>query len=346
MSAPLRVAVIGDHFMRPDFFEAALAAAGEGAFRVRSLELNWPNTPMVHGYGDDTMDGLKEYLGDPAEIVDFIGDAQVCITHLAPLTSAMLDRLPALRLIGVSRGGPVNINVAAARARGIQVVNAPGRNASAVAEFTIGAILAETRRMTRGHMALCQGDWRGDLYRADITGRELSEMTVGLIGYGAIGSRLPPLLKPFGCRILACDPYVAMPAADGVEQTHLDDLLRRSDVVSLHARVTEETRGFLAAEQFARMRDGAFFINTARGPMVDYDALFAALASRKLGGAMLDTFAIEPPPRDWPLLGLDNVTLTPHIAGASVYTIRNAAAMIAGDVARYVRGQALYHAIS
>ncbi len=346
MSARIDIAVVGDHFMRPDFFKAALTDVGDERFRVRCLELDWPDVPMVHGYRDDTMEGLKEYLGDPDELVSFIGDASVCITHLAPITSGMLDRLPALRLIGVSRGGPVNINVAAARERGVQVVNAPGRNASAVAEFTVGAILAETRHMTRGHMALSRGHWRGDLYRADVAGRELREMTVGLIGYGAVGSRVPPLLNPFGCRLLACDPYVDIPAGDGVEQVGMDDLLRRCDVVSLHARVTDETRGFLGAEQFDRMRDGAFFINTARGPMVDYDALYAALVSGKLTGAMLDTFSVEPPPEAWGLLKLGNVTLTPHIAGASVYTIRNAAAMIAADVGRHFRGQPLLHPIS
>ena len=131
----------------------------------------------------------------------------------------MLDRLPGLKLIAVSRGGPVNIDMAAARERGVLVVNTPGRNASAVAEFTIAAILAETRLIRAGHEALRQGVWRGDLYRADLTGTELSELTVGLIGYGLIGTRVVKLLKPFGCRILVADPYVPLSPediADGV----------------------------------------------------------------------------------------------------------------------------------
>ncbi|MEM7025751.1 MAG: NAD(P)-dependent oxidoreductase, partial [Pseudomonadota bacterium] len=220
------------------------------------------------------------------------------------------------------------------------------RNASAVAEFTIGAILAETRLIRAGHEALRQGTWRGELYRADMTGEELSAMTVGIIGYGHIGTRVVRLLKPFGCRILVDDPYVELSPediADGVVATDLDGLLAESDVVSLHARVTEETRGFLDANAFSRMRRGAYFINTARGPMVNYQALYEALAGGHLRGAMLETFWQEPVPPDAPLLRLPNVTLTPHIAGASVTTVRIAASMIAEEVRRYIAGAPPLH---
>ena len=336
------IAIIGDRFMLPDAFATALRKAIGQEASLRTMELPWPDEPMVHGYAGSGLDGLKEYQGDPEAIVEFIGGAPVLVTHLAPITGVMLDRLPGLKLIAVSRGGPVNIDVAAARERGVKLVNTPGRNASAVAEFTIAAILAETRLIRAGHEALRQGEWRGDLYRADLTGTELSELTVGLIGYGEIGTRVVPLLKPFGCRILVCDPYKelsARDAADGVVMTDLDSLLAESDVVSLHARVTEETRGFLAAPQFARMKQGAYFINTARGPMVNYDDLYQALSSRHLRGAMLETFWQEPTPPDAPLLRLDNVTLTPHIAGASTTTVRIAARMVAEEVRRWLAGE-------
>jgi D-3-phosphoglycerate dehydrogenase len=148
--------------------------------------------------------------------VGFVDEAEVLVTQLAPVSAEMLDRMPWLKLIAVSRGGPVSIDIAAARQRGVRVCNAPGRNASAVAEFTIGAILVETRLIRSGHEALRKGVWRGDLYRADRTGRELSEMAVGLIGYGQVGMRVVKLLKPFGCRILVNDPYVQLS-----EQDHL-----------------------------------------------------------------------------------------------------------------------------
>jgi D-3-phosphoglycerate dehydrogenase len=336
------IAIIGDRFMLSDAFATALRTVVGQEATLRSMELPWPDAPMVHGYAGTGLDGLKEYQGDPDAIVEFIGDASVLVTHLAPITGAMLDRMPGLKLIAVSRGGPVNIDIAAVRERGVKLVNTPGRNASAVAEFTIAAILVETRLIRAGHEALRQGNWRGDLYRANLTGTELSELTVGLIGYGEIGTRVVPLLKPFGCRILVCDPYKelsAQDAADGVVMTDLDSLLAEADVVSLHARVTEETRGFLAAPQFARMKQGAYFINTARGPMVNYEDLYLALRSRNLRGAMLETFWQEPTPPDAPLLRLDNVTLTPHIAGASTTTVRIAARMVAEEVRRWLAGE-------
>jgi D-3-phosphoglycerate dehydrogenase len=223
----------------------------------------------------------------------------------------------------------------------VLVCNAPGRNASAVAEFTVGAILVETRMIRAGHEALRNGVWRGDLYRADRAARELSEMTVGLIGYGAVGTRVVRLLKPFGCRILVNDPYAQLTEQDrldDVKQVSLETLLKQSDVVSLHARVTPETIKLIGPKQFAAMKRGAYFINTARGVLADPDALYDALACGHLGGAMLDTFVIEPLPADAPLLQLPNVTLTPHIAGASVKTVTIAAQAAAEEVRRHLRG--------
>ncbi len=334
-----RVSIIGDRFMAPRVFEAALPEVG---LDCRLHALAWPDEPFVNACDEGELAGLKEFMGAPEEIAAMIGDAEVLVTHLAPVSASILERCPNLRLVAVSRGGPVNIDRAACAARGVQVVNAPGRNASAVAEFTIGAILMETRLMRAGHEALRQGIWRGDLYRADLTGPELSELTVGLIGYGQIGTRVVKLLRPFGCRILVADPSKALDADDaahGVVMTDLSDLLARSDVVSLHARVTDETRGFLAAPQFAAMKAGSWFINTARGPMVNYDDLCLALRSGHLRGAMLETFWQEPPPPDSPILKLPNVTLTPHIAGASTTTVRIAAAMVAEEIRRWRAGE-------
>lgn len=336
------ISIIGDRFMMPDAFSEAIEKACGGGHRIRSLEFPWPDKPMEHGYAKAGMDGLKEYMGDPDEVVDFIGESEIFVTHLAPLSDGMMARLPNLKFVAVSRGGPVNIDMAAARKRNIRVVNVPGRNASAVAEFTIGAILAETRLIRAGHESLRQGEWRGDLYRADRTGRELNEMTVGVIGYGNIGTRVVPLLRAFGSRILVADPYVQLSAEDlkaGVEQVSFETLLAESDVVTLHARVTPETTKFINADAFALMKPGSLFVNTARGPMVDYDALYQALESGHLGGAMLETFAIEPPPEDWPLLKLPNVTLTPHIAGASVRTVTYAAEQAAEEVRRFLNGK-------
>ncbi len=333
------IAIIGDHFMLPEVFEEKLQVACGSLITTKIRKDNWPDEPMEHGYGVAGMEGLKEYFGRANEVIDFVGDAEILVTHLAPMSCGMFERLPNLKMIAVSRGGPVNIDMPAAREHGVLVVNTPGRNASAVAEFTIGAILTETRKIREGHEALRTGIWRGDLYRADVTGRELSELTVGVIGYGNIGTKVVRLLCAFGCRILIHDPYVSpdpRDAAAGVESVSLDKLLADSDVVSLHARVSEETYHIMNAESFAKMKSDALFVNTARGPLCDYDALYDALTEGSLGGAMLETFAVEPTPVDWPLLQLKNVTLTPHIAGASIRTITFAAEQAAEEVRRFL----------
>ncbi len=337
-----RIAIIGDRFMLSDMFEDALRDACGDGITCTKLDLPWPDEPMEHGYAAPGMDGLKEYMGTPDQVIGHVGDAPVLVTHLAPLSAAMVAAMPALKLVAVSRGGPVNIDMRAAKDHGVTVVNTPGRNASAVAEFTIGAIIAETRNITKGHDGLRQGAYRGDLYRADVTGDELSDMTVGVIGYGAVGRPVVRLLRAFGTRVLVADPYVQLDpvdAADGVELVGLDTLLAQSDVVTLHSRVTEETTGMMNAERFAAMKPSSTIINTARGPLMDYDALYEALTSGHLRGAMLETFAIEPTPPDWPLLQLPNVTLTPHIAGASLKTVRIAAAKAAEEVRRWIAGE-------
>jgi D-3-phosphoglycerate dehydrogenase len=336
-----KIAIIGDRFMLPSVFRDKIVEACGEDHDIRMLEQPWPDEPMEHGYAVEGMAGLKEYMGSADEIVSFVEDAEILVTQLAPLSSGMFAQLPNLKCVAVSRGGPVNIDMQAARAAGVRVVNTPGRNASAVAEFTLGAILAETRLIRVGHESLRAGEWRGDLYRADRTGRELSEMTVGVVGYGNIGTKVVRLLRAFGTKVIVHDPYVQLSADDlngGVEQVSFDDLLSRADIVTLHPRVTEETKGMMNAESFAKMKTGAIFVNTARGPLCDYDALYEALVSGQLSAAMLETFAVEPVPADWPLLQLPNVTLTPHIAGASVRTVTYAAEMAAEEVRRYIAG--------
>ena len=338
-----KLAIIGDGFMLSAMFEEALhERCNIHDLEITSHDLPWPDQPMQHGYAVSGMDGLKEYMGSAEEVVALTGDAEILVTHLAPLSASIMQRLPKLKLVAVSRGGPVNIDMQAARTQGITVVNTPGRNASAVAEFTIGAILAETRNITRGHDALRKGIYRGDLYRADVAGRELSEMTVGVVGYGEVGRRVVKYLKAFGCRILVADPYVQLSADDlhdGVVHCALEQVLEQSDVITLHPRVTDETRGMMSLENLRKMKADATLVNTARGPLLDYDALYQVMSEGHLRGAMLETFAIEPVPADWPLLQLPNITLTPHIAGASVKTVRHAAGLAAEEVRRYLAGE-------
>lgn len=339
-------AVIADRFMLPAMFESAIYAVCGDTVRVTAMQLPWPDQPMIQSSTEPGLESIREFLGSPDETVAFIGDADIVVTHLAPLSASVIARLPHLRLIGSVRGGPVNIDRAAAAARGIRVVNTPGRNASAVAEFTIGCILAQTRQITLAHEAMRARHWRGDLYRADRTGRELRELVVGIVGYGQIGRRVVKLLAPFGCRIIVADPYATLSAEDaeaGIFLVSLETLLAAADVITLHPRVTPETTNMINAATIATMKRGAIVINTTRGAIIDTNALTAALQSGHLGGAALDCYDTEPLPNASPLLDLPNLTLTPHIAGASLENVRIATSMIAAEIQRFVTGQSALH---
>jgi len=343
--AKLTVAAIGDHFITGAVLSDAIRRAVPEEVEILPLDLDWPDVPF---FGHDGPAGteIKEYSGTPEAVEPLLSWADALVTHLAPVTRGLLESAPRLKFIGVTRGGPVNINTTAAKERGIVVSNVPGRNASSVAEFTIGAILANLRKITQGHAGMAEGVWRGDLYRYDRTGDELADLCVGIIGYSHIGQRVVRLLKPFGCKILVCDPYVQLSltdAMDGVEQVDLEGLLERCDVVSLHARLTPDTRGMLSARRIAMMKPSAMLINTARGELVDQDALCDALVQGRLGGAALDTYLVEPPIPDDPLLRLPNVTLTPHIAGASRRVATFAAGKVAEDFARFLKGEPVHN---
>lgn len=341
MTAPLTIGIIGDGFMQPRFFEAALRdRLPDRALNVRSMELDWP-LRLVSTKHDPVLP-VAEFVGRPEEYFGFLAGLDVLVTHLAPVTADSLDHAPGLKVIAVSRGGPVNIDMAAARARGVAVVNTPGRNASAVAEFTVASLLAETRNLIRGHLDVASGRFGRAWYHYDNTGPELCELTVGIVGYGDIGTRVARLLAPFGCRIVVYDPFKELTPAEsaaGLRKLDLDDLMRQSDVVTLHPRVTPQTRGMISRDRIAMMKPGGYIVNTTRGQVLDYAALYDALVSGHLKGAALDTFDPEPPPADWPLLRLPNVTLSPHIAGASRHSATRAAAMIAGDIALILKGQ-------
>ena len=343
---PTQISIIGDNFMLPEMFEAEIRKAIDGDIRLVTHTNNWPGEALVHGHTSPGIDGLKEYFGDEETVLGLVQGSEILVTHLAPVTAGIIRQCPDLRLIVVSRGGPVNVNLEVCKQNNIMVTNTPGRNASAVAEFTIGLILTETRKIRAGHEGLKRATWRDDLYRADTTGRELQELTVGVVGYGAIGRLVVQYLKPFAGTILVCDPFAELSpvdAADDVVKVGLEDLLANSDVVTLHTKVTPDTVNMINEQSLAGMKSDALLINTTRGSLCDEAALAKALSTGQLGGAALDTFQTEPLSKSSPLLDLPNVTLTPHIAGASVFTVQYAAEMAAREVSRYLSGTAPVH---
>jgi D-3-phosphoglycerate dehydrogenase len=259
----------------------------------------------------------------PGHILQQGAEAQILLVHFAPVSAQIIAGLPELKIIGVARAGVENIDVEAADQRGVLVFNVTGRNAEAVSDFTIGLILAESRNIARSHVALLRGKWRKEFVNTSYCG-VLRDKTVGLVGYGRIGRLVARKLKGFGVSIVVYDPYT--PAStileDGCEPIGVGELFRQSDFISLHARLTAETKQFINAELIAEMKSSAYFINTARAGLVDHRALITALTEKRIGGAALDVFELEPLPPGSPLLELDNVTLTSHLAGVTQDTYR------------------------
>ncbi len=336
----LRIATLSDRFITAQLLEQLLQqhlSPLVDEFDIRDLPLGWPeDTPISN-------EEIQEYVGDPAQVAEFVGDANVIVSQVAPVDRLLIQNAPNLQIIAPTRGGPVSVNMEAATEKGIPVLYAPGANARAVAEYTLGLMLAECKGIARAHCEMMAGRWTPTIYHYEESAHELYQQTVGLIGFGHIGRLLAPMLLAFDMRILVYDPYVSSEecVSFGAQKTDLATLLAESDIVSIHARVTPETRGIMGAAQFAAMKQGAYFINTARGPLVDYEALYQALASRHLGGAALDCHGIEPPPAGWPFFQLDNVTLTPHVAGASRETARRKAETVIIDVANFYAGRPL-----
>jgi D-3-phosphoglycerate dehydrogenase len=240
-----------------------------------------------------------------------------------------------LEAIGSTRGDPTNVDVAGATARGIPVLRAPGRNADAVAELTVGLLLAATR----GIVAADRDVRSGEVYRGGeipyqrFRGWQLAGRAVGIVGLGAVGRATAWRLAGLGMEVLTADPF-----ADDATHT-LDDLLPRVDVVTVHAAVTPDTVGLMSEARFAAMRPGAVYVNSARAALHDLDALIAALVSGHLAAAALDHFEGESLPVDHPLVGMGNVVLTPHIGGATYDTEANHTRLMADGLAALVRGE-------
>jgi D-3-phosphoglycerate dehydrogenase len=258
--------------------------------------------------------------------------ANVVVVESDSVKGPVLD-LP-LVAVGSCRGDPNNVDVAAATARGIPVLRAPGRNADAVAELTVALLFAVNRGVVRADRDVREGEiYRdGTIPYQRFRAWQLAGRTAGLVGLGAVGRATRWRLEGLGMRVIAHDPY-----ADDAKHS-LDDLLDEADVVSMHAMVTPETQGMIGAEQFARMKDDAIYVNTARAMLHDTDALVRALESGTLGGAGLDHFEGEHLPTDHPLQSMPNVVLTPHIGGATYDTEANHSKLIADGLEQLLGG--------
>jgi len=343
LPAPLRILVVGDSYMPAGVFTAALAALGD-AVAVTELQLDTADPGPARTESDRS---LREYAGDPADLVAAVPGHDALLVHGAPVSAEVLDAAP-LRLVCCARGGPVNVDVAAASRRGIPVTNAPGRNAEAVAELTIALALmlirgvpAAARYLTAGGQ-LAESTYEGSQF----IGCEAAGLTLGLVGLGNVGREVAARAGPLGFCLLGYDPVPPAVVPPGVDLVGWDELLSRSRLISVHARATPGNRHLVGPDAFARMPRGAYFINTARESLVDEDALATALATGGLAGAALDVVEHRPAGDRHPLLDLPNVIITPHIGGATHETLRRGAEMAAAAVAALAAGEVPGHLVN
>jgi D-3-phosphoglycerate dehydrogenase len=267
-----------------------------------------------------------------AELCSRVADCQGLVVRSATeVNKKVLEAAKGLVVVGRAGAGVDNIDVEAASQRGIIVMNTPGANTIAVAEHTIGLLLAMARKLPQAHGALKQGRWE----KASFAGVELYGKTLGVVGLGRIGSEVARRALGLRMQVIACDPYLTVEAATklGVELVELSELFARADFVSLHAPLTRETRNLLGPDEFAKMKDGVRVINCARGGLIDERALAEAIRGGKVAAAALDVFEQEPLPPDHPLLGLEQVVLTPHLGASTEEAQSQVALAIAQQVA-------------
>jgi D-3-phosphoglycerate dehydrogenase len=255
----------------------------------------------------------------------------ILIVQFAPVSQSLIDKAGKLKMIGVLRGGVENIACEYAAEKNIAVLNTVGRNARAVAEFTMGMILSEVRNIARSHAALQKGVWMKAFPNSGAI-PELYHKTAGIIGFGHVGKLLAGYLQAFGCNILAYDPYIKEKMVDKVKIVSLDELLQQADIISVNARLTEDTYHLIGAEQIALMKKAAVIVNTARSGLIDQNSLVKALKEKRITGAALDVFDVEPLSADDEILKLDNLTIAPHIAGSTREAFTNSPKLMASVI--------------
>jgi len=300
------------------------------------------------------------------ELAQAAADVEILLIGYESLTGRVIESLPRLKLIGCTRSTPVNIDLVAATALRIPVLYTPDRNTQTAAEFTLGLMLAEAHGIARAHHALrsgrylgapatefsaadraCDVIWKldGDSPFKDFRGVELAGRILGIIGMGRIGSRVAQLAQALDMRVLAYSPYTSPTLANelNVQLVDLEALLQQADFISVHARVTNETWGMLGERELNLMKPSAYLISVSRAAVINQAALIKALEQRRIAGAALDVFWFEPLPANHPLLALDNVTLTPHLAGATGEVQERHSQIIVDDVIAWLDGRRPTH---
>ena len=343
----VRVLLCGDPQQPSEYMYEALGHLEE--LGVRFERMDWLSDATPTEFRDETMsmeaDGPAAY--DDSDIAARLDGVDVLVVHKAPVSGDLVAGADSLELVAAARGGTENVDVEACRDHGVEVLHAPGRNRDAVADYAVALLLSRFRGIPFHHDALSNGEWN-QVFDPDALPPDVRTTEIGVVGFGNIGRGVARRLSGFDPTVLAYDPYVDDDAVReaGAEPVSKAELLERADAVSLHVRLSAETEGLLGAAEFERMKPSAFLVNTARGGLVDEEALVAALDAGEIDGAALDVFREEPLPADHPLLDCDGVVLSPHVAGSTRDAVLGGPRIVAADLERWLDGDEPEHTVS
>lgn len=274
------------------------------------------------------------------ELLNNCADKDILVVHVAPINKEVIKRCKNLKVAAVLRGGYENADIDALTENHTKLINAPWRSAEAVADFTVGMIIAENKNIARSHKLIFDGKWCKKFVNQEYI-HDMRTLTIGLIGFGYIGQRVAARLKGFGSKIIVYDPFINENniTDKDIEFVDLDTLLKKSDAISLHLRLSGKTHHFIGESELNKMKKTAYLINTARSGLIDTNALVNSLKNKNIGGAAIDVFDNEPLPKNHPYLQLDNITLTAHLAGTSADTMKNSVEIGIEDLKRYLSGK-------
>ncbi len=284
-----------------------------------------------------------------SELLPLVGDvAAMIVRSETKVTKNLIEAAPKLRVVGRAGVGTDNVDVEAATQSGIVVMNTPGGNTISTAELTFSMLMALARKIPQAHASMKSNHWN----RKEFQGVELHNKTLGILGLGRIGSEVARRAIAFGMRALAYDPYLSLSRAKAlqvalqVELVELDELYARSDFITLHMPMTDETRGMINAVAFARMKKGVRLVNCARGGLLNEKDLHDAIRNGQVAGAALDVYELEPPPKDFPLRELPQVIMTPHLGASTEEAQENVGIEVAEAITDYLVHGAVRNAVN
>ncbi|GEQ38672.1 MAG: 2-hydroxyacid dehydrogenase [Tetragenococcus halophilus] len=324
----MKILAFGDNLITPEMLRDGLKAFEKNGDTVEIRD--WSHKTVEDLQNDNIkieQNGASAVEINDSKLLDGIETFDLIITQFTPISKNIIDRAKKLKYIGVLRGGVENVDESYAKSKGIKVINTGGRNARAVAEFTVGMILSETRNIARTNSEMHKGIWFKDFPNKNKV-PEIGGKTVGIIGFGHIGQLVAQFLKGFDADIIFYDPYVN--EKEGFKKVDsIEELVKQSTIVTIHMRADSTTHHIIDQHIFDLMDENTYFINTARSALVDESALIKALKESKIAGAAIDTFEDEPLPKDSPFLSLQNVTLTSHLAGTTIDAFKNSPKLFA-----------------